>query len=142
MTKLVNYGRWPVAVLIALQGLAILFGAVASGISTIRDGLGTLYPVYLDLLESAAFLLCSWGLARIRIWAYWWAMAICSLEVFVVAALSLAPVTTFRSLSIVMAGLHFESWAIVIPWVIPCVCLVWLFLPSVRAQYLHKESAA
>jgi hypothetical protein len=142
MSKIVNYGRWPVAVLFALPGLAILSGAVASGVSTIRDGLGTLYPVYFDLLESAAFLLCSWGLARMRNWAYWWAMAICSLEVIVVVALFLAPGKAFHALSIVIAGMHFESWFIVIPWVIPCVCLVWLLLPSVRAQYLQKESAA
>jgi hypothetical protein len=142
MSKLVNWGRWPVALFFALQGLAISFAAIAGAISMIRDGSGTLYPTYVKLIESTAFLLCSWGLVKMRYWAYWWAAGICTFEIVIIAVVFLSPFTAAHVFGYIIEGIHFQLDSILIPVIIPFVCLVWLFLPSVRAQYLHKEIAA
>src|SRR4029077_6666008 len=134
MNKLVNLGRWPVAIFFALQGLATLFAAIADAVSTIRSGSGSLYPVYEQVIESGAFVACSWGLVKMRNWAYWLATGICILEVMVIALLALSSLKTIFSTWFVLDGIHFGSGSILIPGLIAFVSLVWLFLPSVRAQ--------
>lgn len=142
MSKLVNWGRWPVALFFALQGLAILFAAIAGAISMIRDGSGTLYPTYVQLFDSAALLLCSWGLMKMRNWAYWLAMAICILEVMVIAMEIFDQFKGAHIFGYVLEGIHFQPGSILIPEMTACASLVWLLLPSVRARYLHKEFTA
>jgi len=142
MSKLVDWGRWPVALFFALQGLASLFAAIAGAISMIRDGSGTLYPTYVKLIESTALLLCSWGLVKMRSWVYWLAMGICIWEVMVIAFVFLSIFKAVFIFGYVLEGIHIQHGSFWIPVIMACASLAWLLLPSVRAQYLHKESAA
>jgi len=142
MTKLVNWGRWAVAVYFALHGLLILFVALASAIFLFREGSGSFYPPSQRLIVSAAFLLCSWGLVKMRNWAYWLAVGLSILEIIGTAAAFLTPRIAARVFGVVLEGIHFQLGSILIPVTTACACLVWLFLPSVRALYLEKEFAA
>jgi len=142
MSKLVNYGRWSVALFFALQGLATLFAAIADAVSTIRSGSGSLYPTYEQLIESGAFVVCSWGLVKMHNWAYWLATGICILEVMVIALLVLSSFKTIFGTWFVSDGIFLGSGSILIPALIACASLVWLLLPPVRAQYLQREFSA
>jgi len=142
MSKVVKWGRWPAAIFFALQGLAILAGAVSLVILTLREESGTLYPVYQQLLECSALLLCSWGLLKMRHWAYWMAMGICVLESLGVLILLADVGASASGTWLEMGGLHFKVGSNLIPAAIVFICLAWLALPSVRAQYLHKDLPA
>jgi hypothetical protein len=134
MSDFVKSGRWAVALFFELQGLSILYDAIKMAVATLRAGSGTFYPTYEHLIEALAFLLCSWGLLKMRSWAYWLAMGICLLEFSVGMGVITRGAFSER--------LHFEFASTLIPALIAGGCLVWLFLPEVRAQYLQKEFAA
>jgi hypothetical protein len=138
MSKLVNWGRWPVALLFALQGVSILFGALGVAINTLRQGSGTFYPTYEQLLESLALLLCSWGLLKMRGWAYWLAIGISLFEFLVFAALVASVGVKTSGAWLSMGGLKVHTGSNLIPCGIVFICLAWLLLPSVRKQYLQE----
>jgi hypothetical protein len=134
MNDLVKSGRWAVALFTALQGLSILYDAIKMAVVTLRAGSGTFYPTYEHLIESSALLLCSWGLLKMRSWAYWLAMGIYLLEsshgagVIVVSAFT--------------KGVHFDLASTLITVMIASACLAWLFLPAVRVRYLGEGTTA
>jgi hypothetical protein len=142
MTKIVNWGRWVVAGLLAGQGLAGLPSTLKETITTIRSGQGTLYPTYMHILGATTFLLCAWGLLKVHRWAYWLAVLIYAFEVIILFSVVAMWGPETIATDIFIGGLHFDSVTLLLPVVAAIACFVWLLLPSVRAQYMQKESAA
>ena len=129
MSKLVNWGRWPVAALFATWGVALLWGTITDIPGFLRRSPNEV--TYYVLSESAlwiAALLCAWGIFRRRRWGRLLGIALCALNFATGALVYLLAREFDRGMALMTA--------------IACSTLVWLLLPAVRAQYLQKESAA
>ncbi|MGA8144402.1 MAG: hypothetical protein WB987_10985 [Candidatus Acidiferrales bacterium] len=142
MSKIVSWGRWPVAIFFALQGLGILMVVVGVLILTLRDRAGSFYFIYMGLLECAPLLLCAWGILRLRRWGYGLAFALSALGVLLMAFVFADSGAQTLDSTIVQGAIVYERAFIVSSIVFDCSILVWLLLPPVRSQYLHKEQIA
>jgi hypothetical protein len=142
MSKLVNWGRWVVAGLLAAQGLAGLPGTLKETIATIRSGQSTFYPIYMHILGATAFLVCAWGLLKVHRWAYWLAVGIYLFEVIILVSLVAMRGPETIAIDVFIGGLHFDSVTLLLPVAAAIACFVWLLLPAVRTEYLRRDQIA
>jgi len=132
---LVNGGRWLVAAIFAIEGVTTVW---SSFVTRLIDGLsglswgetGSFFLLYARSMSSLTLLLCAWGIFNWRVWARYVALFLSALD-FVGA----------------VAGFYFVSWsrtnvALALAIVLNSAILIWLLLPSVRAEYARKALTA
>jgi hypothetical protein len=129
MSKLVNWGRWPVGALFATWGVALLWGTITDIPSFLRHRPNEV--TYYVLSESAlwiAALLCAWGIFRRRRWGRLLGIALCAI--------------TFAAGALVYLLTREFDRGLALMTVVACSILVWLLLPGVREEYSRRNQIA
>jgi peptidoglycan/LPS O-acetylase OafA/YrhL len=129
VSKIVEWGHWPVGALFATWGVALFWVTITKIPSFLRQRPDEV--TYYALSESAfsiTVLLCAWGIFKRRRWGRSLGIGLCA---FAFAAVALVPLLTRefdRGLALMV--------------VLTCSTLVWLFLPGVRAEYSRRDQRA
>ena len=129
MSRIVDWGRWPVGALFATWGVALFWGTITNIPGFLRQHRNEV--TYYILSESVLWitaLLCAWGIFKRRRWGRSLGIALC---VLAFATVGLVPLLT-REFD---RGLALMA-------VLACSTLVWLFLPGVRAEYSRRDQRA
>jgi hypothetical protein len=133
MSKVVNWGHWIVAIVFALGRLGLLISDAGSFFRGIRSAFHgeavSFYSLYLDLLWTAAVLVCAWGILKWRLWGHYLALFFA-----IVAAIAGA------FLSYLGRGSSSEP-AMISAAVAALLITAWLLLPAVRRQYVQRSLA-
>ena len=134
MSKVVNWGRWPVAAFVGLEGFAFLGGGAISiihGVIRARHGEPvSFYSEYVDLLWSKPLLLCARGVLKWRPWAHHLALFVAIVNLGIaVPVFFLFPRGGF-GVEMALMTLVAASMA------------TWLLLPTVRSEYRQRERVA
>ena len=129
MSKLVNWGRWPVGALFATWGVALLWGTITDIPNFLRQRPNQV--TYYVISESAfwiAALLCAWGIFSRRRLGRLLGIALCTFT-FAAGVLEYLLTREFNRGEALMT-------------VVDCSILVWLLLPSVREEYSGRNPIA
>ena len=132
MNKIVDWGHWLVAAVLAVKGFALLYEIVAYLPQAWRHPNTLTYPTdHLALGLCALYFACAWGILTWRSWGRKVALAITAFESVIVAALM---VVTY-GLAIFNARMNLIA-------LLNCAAMIWLVLPAVRAEYLRRNQIA
>ena len=132
---LVNGGRWLVAAVFAIEGVTIVWSSVVTRLIDTLSGFSrgepvSFYPVYAGIMSSGTLLLCAWGVFNWRVWGRY--LAICFMTFYIIVAMAAfrfgGGSGSYVTLSFAMA--------------LNILVLIWLLLPSVRAEYARKALTA
>jgi hypothetical protein len=130
MSKLVNWGRWPIAAILALCGFAYLSDTIFSDVTNGFYGRETFYPVYMKVLWSFPFLMGAWGILTWRSWARGLAILLCTVEV---AGFGILGTIGIR---------HPIDGGELVALMLTCTPPIWAMLPSVRDEYKRRDQTA
>jgi len=131
MSKLVIWGHWLVAAVLAAKGVGTLYEIVRYFPRAWHDPNVLTYPTdYFTVGLCVFYFACAWGLLNWRKWAHTSAIALSLLEL----ALFVTLVAMDWSATLVTT---IVSWA-----ALNGAILTWLVLPSVRSNYRRGEQTA
>jgi len=130
MSKVVNWGRCPVAVILAISGFAFLTDEIIHDVTQEIYGRATFYPVYMRVLWSVPFFMAAWGILRWEGWAR--ALAI-TLGMVELAGFEITRTTGIR---------HGINSSAILAIVLAVTPLIWGVLPPVRAEYMRRNRTA
>ncbi|MGA7916716.1 MAG: hypothetical protein WCA00_15890 [Candidatus Acidiferrales bacterium] len=132
--KVVNGGRWLVAVLFAVEGAGLVWSTVTGAVDALgrssRGESASFYPVYMDALWSVTTIACAWGILSWQLWARYLALFLSTLDL--IAAV----------VGMFFIGTSGTSVALTLALVLVSAIMIWLLLPSVRAEYVRKALTA
>jgi hypothetical protein len=132
MSKIVSWGRWPVAAIMAVSGFSYLFNRIFSDVTEAIYGGGTLYPVYVKILSSLPFFASAWGILN---WQRWGCTLAMILGVVEFAALGVEGTVG------ILHG-HGLDAGTVPAMVLAVTPPIWVSLPSVREEYVRRNQPA
>ncbi|HXZ11653.1 MAG TPA: hypothetical protein VEG64_04605 [Candidatus Sulfotelmatobacter sp.] len=130
MSRIANWGRWPVALMLTVSGFAFLSDRMISIVTEAIYGHRTVHNVYWGVLCSVPFFLSAWGILSWQRWARLLAMALCMVEV---VAFDIGGTTGIR---------HRIDGGTVLATILAGAPLIWAVLPSVRQEYIRRNQPA
>jgi hypothetical protein len=132
---LVNGGRWLVASVFAIEGVTWVWSSVVTRLIDSLTGFARSEPVsffleYEGIMSSGTLLLCAWGIFNWRVWGRYLAVFLATFGVIVAIA------------AVRFGGGSRSYVALTFAIVLNSLVLIWLLLPSVRAEYARKALTA
>ena len=131
MSKIVTWGHWLVAAVLATKGMGLLYEMVAYFPRAWRHPHTLTYPTdYLTVALCLLYLACGWGILKWRKWAYIFTVTLSLLEI----ALFVAIVAMDWSATLVTSIILWTA--------LNCAVVTWLILPMVRTTYQQRQATA
>jgi len=125
VTKIVNFGRWAVALLACAMAAESVWAIFHNTVSMSHaDGVSSRIPNanFLFLVLAFVSALCAWGIFKWRSWGYVLALGISGFELFVGVEAAIVGDTN-----------------VLFP-LAPLLVVVWLLLPTVRVAYWRRTA--
>ena len=130
MSKLVNWGHWLIAAILAFSGFAFLTDRIIPDLIEGYYGRQTFYPMYMRILWSVPFFVCALGILKWDRWARGLTMTLCMAEFVALEAGGTTGIVNRIERNEVLAM------------ILAFTPLFWLILPSVRDEYKRRNQTA
>jgi hypothetical protein len=130
VTRVANWGRWPVAAFFAFQGFGLIYENLPHFTHALDNHIPLSYQDYLMVLPWVLYPACAWGILDWREWGQIGAITLSILELAVVVAL------------VVMYGPLSLDRNIILWSALNAGVVIWFTLPEVRAGYWRRHRTA